>query len=225
MFAFCDFYRLLNPVRLTLVRVYILLFMGSMVLTHSLYVLLSSALWLCSLQTHFSTSFHWMPFVWCEREVAAHQRCRQPQRPAATHIALSMSCRCRAPSVLASRKRPLTARVALACDELSWTMAREREDRAAELWRNIVGFSWGNAPQHFLQLCHFTAMQTHSSLFVSAQTMSYGTFWIMEIRLSGSFTVQINVRMNGESFRRRGAGISTWKCLFLSNSLLTPKLL
>lgn len=50
-----------------------------------------------------------------------------------THIALSMSRLCRSPSRRASRKRPLTARAALACDELSWTMASDSEDRTAAL--------------------------------------------------------------------------------------------
>lgn len=36
-----------------------------------------------------------------------------------THIALSISFLCCSPSLLASRKRPRTARAALACDELS----------------------------------------------------------------------------------------------------------
>lgn len=60
-----------------------------------------------------------------------------PHSPSArsrrTHIALSMSSLWSSPSLLASRKRPLTASEALAWDELSWTMARDREERAAEL--------------------------------------------------------------------------------------------
>lgn len=50
-----------------------------------------------------------------------------------THIALSMSFSCISPSFLASSRRPLTANAALAWDELSWMMARDREDSTAAL--------------------------------------------------------------------------------------------
>lgn len=55
-----------------------------------------------------------------------------------THIALSMSCRCSSPSLLASRKRPLTARAALACEELSWMMASNREERTVALRERVT---------------------------------------------------------------------------------------
>lgn len=58
----------------------------------------------------------------------------------ATHIAVLMSCLCSSPSLLASRKRPLTARAALACDELSWIMASDREDRIAALRERVTLF-------------------------------------------------------------------------------------
>lgn len=88
--------------------------------------------------------------------------------PSVTHIALSISFLCSSPSLLASRKRPLTARAALACDELSWMMARDREDRAAELRRRVTFLSWE---------CFSTFTASTLPLCCCANTHARGPLW------------------------------------------------